>query len=69
MPSLTVERELEHQRIAAAGLRALGAPGFGKRGRERLGLDELCRREPGFCDQRANRGCLVGAVDFDDALA
>ena len=64
-----VERELEHQRIDAAGVRALGAHRRGKRRRQRLRPRELVRREARFGDQRADGLTLVGPVGGGDALA
>ena len=61
-----VERELEHQRVDAAGRRALGPDGFGKRQRELLRCVERSRCETCLIDQRTHRRGFIGAIGLRD---
>ena len=64
-----VQRELEHQRVDAAGVRARRANRLGQRRRHRLRPGERRRREAGLADQRRQRFALVGPMARSDALA
>ena len=64
-----VERELEHQGIDPAGLRALRAHRFGEPRRMRLRRREGSGCKPRFGHERAHSGSLVGAIGRGYALA
>jgi hypothetical protein len=64
-----VERELEHQRVDAAGVRALDAHRLGELRRERLRLRELVGQKARLADQRGDGLRFFAAACGRNALA
>ena len=64
-----LERELEHQRVDAAGRRARCANTFGQRRREPLRRRQLRGRESGFCRHGVDCGGLVATIVRGNAFA